>query len=142
MLLSVKFDKDQYSKWCENVNKEDTVDNKEKGKADIVAVPDTGASVDCSGVDILAIFGLRRRHLIPTKAILRTANRKALTVLGIIPVEIETMSADKETRVKAKIMLYVVEELRSTLISKVTLQNLDIISKYFPQPSPRGTMHE
>ena len=39
MLLSVKFDKDQYSKWCENVNKEDTVDNKAKGKTDIVAVP-------------------------------------------------------------------------------------------------------
>ena len=137
MLLSVKFDKDQYSKWCENVNKEDTVDNKEKGKGDIVAVPDTGASVDCSGVDILAIFGLRRRHLIPTKAILRTANRKALTVLGIIPVEIETMSADKETRVKVKAMWYVVEELRCTIISKVTLEDLDIISKYFPQPSPR-----
>ena len=50
--------------------------------------------------------------MIPTKAILRTANRKALTVLGIIPVEIETMSADKETQVKAKIMLYVIEELR------------------------------
>ena len=59
--------------------------------------------------------------MIPTNAILRTANRKALTVLGTIPVEIETMSADKETRVKAKLMLYVIEELKSTLISKVTL---------------------
>ena len=72
--------------------------------------------------------------MIPTKAILRTANIKALTVLGIIPVEIETMSADKETQVKAKIMLYVVEELRYTIISKVTLEDLDIILKYFPQP--------
>ena len=75
--------------------------------------------------------------MIPTKAILRTANIKVLTVLGIIPVEKETMSADKETQVKAKIMLYVVEELRYTIISKVTLEALDIILKYFPQPSPR-----
>ena len=95
MQLSVKFDKEKYSKWCMEVNKKDTVDNEEKVKTDIVAVPDTGASVDCSGVDILAIFGLRRRHLIPTKAILRTANIKALTVLGIIPVEVETI-VDKD----------------------------------------------
>ena len=58
MLLSVKFDKEQYSKWCVEVNKKDTVDNEEKVKTDIVAVPDTGASVDCSGVDILEILGL------------------------------------------------------------------------------------
>ena len=37
------------------------------------------------------MLGLRRRHLVPTKVILRTANMKALTVLGIIPVKVETI---------------------------------------------------
>ena len=58
------------------------------------------------------MFGIRRRHLFPTSVILRTANRKALTVLGIVLVEVETISADGETRVKGNTMLYVVEELK------------------------------
>ena len=53
MLLSIRFDQEQHSKLCVETNKKDTVDNEEKVKTDIVAVPDTGASVDCSGVDIL-----------------------------------------------------------------------------------------
>ena len=50
--------------------------------------------------------------MFPTSVILRTANRKALTVLGIVLVEVETISADGETRVKGNTMLYVVEELK------------------------------
>ena len=61
--------------------------------------------------------------------ILRTANRKALTVLGIVPVQVETISADRETRVKVNTMLYVVEELKCTFISNAILEDQDSIQK-------------
>ena len=60
-----------------------------------------------------------------------------MTVLGIVPVEVETISADRETRVKRNTILYVVEELKCTFISKATLEDLCCIPPYFPQPSPR-----
>ena len=137
MLLSIRFGHEQHSKLCVDTNKKDTVGNEEKVKTDIVAVPDTGASMDCSGMDILGMLGIKRRHLFPTSVILRTANRKVLTVLGIVPVQVETISADRETRVKVNTMLYVVEELKCTFISKATLEDLGSIQKYFPRPSPR-----
>ena len=75
--------------------------------------------------------------MFPTSVILRTANRKALTVLGIVPVQVETISADRETRVKVNTMLYVVEELKCTFISNAILEDQGSIQKYFPRPSPR-----
>ena len=56
MLLSIRFDQEQHSKLCVDTNKKDTVGNEEKVKTDIVAVPDTGASMDCSGMDILGML--------------------------------------------------------------------------------------
>ena len=137
MLISVRFAPEQHSKLCMDTNKKDTVANKENVKTDILAVPDTGASVNCTGVNILGILGIRKRHLFQTNVILRTANRKTMTVLGVVPVEIETMSADMETRVKTHTILYVVEELKSTFISKDTLTELGCIPSYFPMPPPR-----
>ena len=72
------------------------------------AIADTGASVDCSGIEILKMLGIGRRLLLPTTTILRTANKQRLTVLGAIPVTIATMSVDKETVVKERVLIYVV----------------------------------
>ena len=66
MEISVRFDQEQYRKLCMETNKKDTVDNEESVTTDILAVPDTGASVNCSGVDMLRILGLSKRHLFPT----------------------------------------------------------------------------
>ena len=57
--------------------------------------------------------------------------------MGLVPVIIGTMSADKETVVKEKFMFYVVKELQSIFLSKDTLVDMRIIPTYFPLPSPR-----
>ena len=85
----------------------------------------------------MRILGIRKRHLFKTNVILRSANRKAMNVLGIIPVEIESMSDNKETKVENKTIIYVVEELITTFISKDTLADLNCIPRYFTQSSPR-----
>ena len=46
--------------------------------------------------------------LLPTTTILHTTNKQRLTVLGAIPVTIATMSVDKETVVKERVLIYVV----------------------------------
>ena len=91
------------------------------------AIADTGASVDCSGIEILKMLGIGRRLLLPTTTILRTANKQRLTVLGAIPVTIATMSVDKETVVKERVLIYVVKELQSIFLSKDTLVEMIII---------------
>ena len=48
-------------------------------------------------------------------------------MLGLVPVIIGTMSADKETVVKEKVMFYVVKELQSIFLSKDTLVDMRII---------------
>ena len=101
------------------------------------AVADTGASVDCSGIEILKMMGIGRQLLLPTSTVLCTANKQRLTVLGLVPLIIGTMSADKETVVKEKVMFYVVKELQSIFLSKDTLVDMRIIPTYFPLLSPR-----
>ena len=71
-------------------------------KTDISAISDTGASVDCAGAKILRSLGIKRRQLFQTNVMLRTTNGKGMTVLGV-----ETRSVDRETKVKAKTLLYV-----------------------------------
>ena len=76
MLLSIRFDQEQHSKLCVDTNKKDTVGNEEKVKMDISAIPDTGASMDCAGAEILRSLGIKRRQLFQTNVMLRTANGK------------------------------------------------------------------
>ena len=68
------------------------------------AIADTGASVDCSGIEILKMLGIGRQMLLPTSTILHTANKQRLTVLGTVPVIISTKSVDKETVVKERVL--------------------------------------
>ena len=114
MDISVKFDPTH----CNTLRREhripeldtNTVDNQALFPArKTAAIADTGASVDCSGIEILKMLGIGKRALILTSSILRTANKQRLTVLGIIPVIVGTMSADKETVVKEQVMMHVVE---------------------------------
>ena len=86
-----------------------------------IAVADTGASVDCSGIDILKMLGIGSRVLLPTSTILRTANKQRLTVLGTIPVTVSTKSVDKETVVTERVLIYMVKELKSIFLNKDTL---------------------
>ena len=58
-------------------------------------------------------------------------------MLGLVPVIIGMMSADKETVVKEKVMFYVVKELQSIFLSKDTLVDMRLIPTYFPLLSQR-----
>ena len=142
MEISVKFDPTQ----CNTLRREhgmpeldtNTINNQALFPArKTIAVADTGASVDCSGIDILNMLGIGRRVLLPTSTILRTANKQILTVLGTIPVTVSTKSVDKETVVTERVLMYVVKELKSIFLSKDTLVEMSVIPPYFPMPPPR-----
>ena len=142
MDISVKFDQEH----CNLLRREhripeldtNTFDNQALFPArKTAAIADTGASVDCSGIDILKMLGIGRRALLPTSTILRTANKQRLTVLGTIPVTVSTKSVDKETVVTERVLIYVVKELRSIFLSKDTLVEMSVIPPYFPMPPPR-----
>ena len=57
------------------------------------AVGDTGASVCCSGTDVLRSMKVRQEDLIPTGVCLYAANRKKLTILGMLPVIVSSRRA-------------------------------------------------
>ena len=57
-----------------------------------------------------------------------TNNKHWLTVMGTVPVIISTKSVDKETVVKERVLIYVVNELQSIFISKYTLVGMEIVS--------------
>ena len=111
MDISVKFDPTH----CNTLRREhripeldtNTVDNQALFPArKTAAIADTGASVDCSGIEILKMLGIGKRALIPTSTILRTANKQRLTVLGTIPVTVSTKSVNKETVVMERVLIY------------------------------------
>ena len=61
------------------------------------AVGDTGATVCCSGPDIMEQLGLKVHELLATELSLFAANNKNLTVLGALPVMITAPTADGST---------------------------------------------
>merc|ERR1712215_508988 len=140
--ISVKFDPAQCNTLCREHGMPELDTNTINNQAffparKTIAVADTGASVDCSGIDILNMLGIGRRVLLPTSTILRTANKQILTVLGTIPVTVSTKSVDKETVVTERVLIYVVKELKSIFLSKDTLVEMSVIPPYFPMPPPR-----
>ena len=54
------------------------------------ATADTGATVCCAGSAMLKRLGVPAKHLLPTALELRAAYGVPLTVLGVIPVLINT----------------------------------------------------
>ena len=79
------------------------------------ATADTGATVCCAGsAAMLKRLGVPAKHLLPTALELRAANGVPLTVLGVIPVLINTDDSNVQTRE----LLYIVKELQSLFLSK------------------------
>ena len=100
------------------------------------AVADTGATVTCSGPDILATLGVQRRDLLPTDIRLFAVNKSRLQVLGVLPVTISLTSDDRHQQLPE--MLYIVKELSGMYLSKDILITLGSIPPSFPYPpSPR-----
>ena len=59
------------------------------------AVADTGASVDCSWIEMLKMMGIGRRLLLPSSTVLCTANKQRMTVMGLVPVIIGQGDAER-----------------------------------------------
>ena len=79
------------------------------------ATADTGATVCCAGSAMLKRLGVPAKHLLPTALELKAANGVPLTtVLGVIPVLINTDDSNVQTRE----LLYIVKELQSLFLSK------------------------
>ena len=103
------------------------------------SIADTGATVCCSGTDIMQDMGLTMKNLLPTNLTLFAANRKGLTVLGAVPVLITAKTVDGGQPVTTRDLLYIVEELTFMFLSRDALVNLGSISMSFPSiPNPRS----
>ena len=106
-------------------------------KIHTTAIGDTGATVCCTGIGMMKSLGLVREQLLPTNLTLVAANRKSLSVLGAVPILLEVMSVDGSTPIMIRDLMYVVEEIRHTYISRDALEGLGSVNKYFPLPPPR-----
>ena len=111
---------------------DDRVEKITTGHIDQESVADTGATVVCGGTGMMRELGLKKSELLPTSTTLFTADRKALTVLGAVPVNISAVCENVGT-VTTKQILYIVEELTSVFLSKDALSDMGIITKDFPR---------
>ena len=98
-------------------------------------VADTGCTVLCGGLDTMRKLKIPRSVLINSNITLYSADRRPLTVLGAIPVDITVRGNMNNT---TRQLLHIVSELSALFISKTCLQELRIISDSFPLPEQLG----
>ena len=84
---------------------------------------------------MLGKLGIKRTDLLSTNVDLYVADKRKLTILGVVPVVITAKKAFSMETVQTHEFMYVVEELRATFISKEKLQAMGAISEEFPQVS-------
>ena len=135
MVATYSVDREQYKNLSVVLNEgvmDDRVEKLTTGTVDRESVADTGATVVCGGTDMMQDLGLNMSELLPTSTTLFTADKKNLTVLGAVPVNISAVCENGGT-VPTKEILYVVEELTSVFLSKDALSNMGIIPKDFPR---------
>ena len=77
-------------------------------KTQAAGVADTGASVLCSGINLMRQLGLEERNLIKTSTIIRAANEEKLDVLGYIPVTMKMVGHPIKDSIQA---LYITRQL-------------------------------
>ena len=86
---------------------------------------DTGCTVLCGGLDVMRKLKMPRSALIGSDITLYAADRRPLTVLGAIPVDITVRGNMNNT---ARQLLHIVSELSALFISKSGLKELHIIT--------------
>ena len=96
-------------------------------------VADTGASVCCSGTDVLHSMGVTQQDLLQTDVCLYAANRKKLTILGMLPVIVSSKRVGTGELVETRQFLYIVEELGKLYVSREALQALGSVPLCFPE---------
>ena len=70
-------------------------------KTQSAGIADTGASVLCSGTNLMRQLGLEERNLIKTDTVVRAVNEAQLEVLGSIPVSMQVMGLQDKKKISA-----------------------------------------
>ena len=94
-------------------------------------VADTGATVLCSGVNMMRQLGLQEKNLIKTSTIIMAANEEKLDVLGYIPVTVKVVGHPNKLSTQA---LYITRQLKRLFISRTCLQELGCLPRSWPYP--------
>ena len=96
-------------------------------------VADTGASVCCSGTDMVHAMGVSRTDLLETDVCLYAAKRKKLNIIGVLPVLVSSRRVGTGELVETKQLLYIVEELGKFYLSREPSQTLGSNLSCFPE---------
>ena len=72
------------------------------------------------------------KNLQPTILTLFTANYKFLIVMGAMPIFISTHAVDGVTEVIVRDLMYIVEEIDTTFISRDALVDMGSVNVFFP----------
>ena len=102
------------------------------------AVADTGASVCCSGTDVLHSLGVDKKELLKTEVNLYAADRRKLILLGVLPVIVASRKVGSGELVEVRELLYIVEELGRLYVSREALAALGSIPGCFPEVPGQG----
>jgi hypothetical protein len=101
-------------------------------KTQSAGIADTGASVLCSGTNLMRQLGLEEKNLIKTGTVIRAANEAKLEVLGFIPVSVQVVGHQNKKSIQA---LYITNELKSLFISRTCLPDLGCLPRTCPYPA-------
>ena len=96
------------------------------------AVGDTGASICCTATADIAKLGLSEDRIFQSDLKLFAADKRRLPIRGYIPVNI-SIKAKNGSVVTTTELLYFVDGLKGTFLSKDALSQLRIIPKNFPE---------
>ena len=84
-------------------------------KTQSTGIADTGASMLCSGMNLMRQLGLDEHNLIPTKILIRAANDAKLSVIGMVPVTVQVVGYQGKRSTQA---LYITRELTKLFVSR------------------------
>ena len=100
-------------------------------KTQAPGIADTGASVLCSGTNLMRQLGLEEKNLIKTETIIRVANGVPLDVLGFVPVSVQVVGLPNKRSIQP---LYITRQLKTLFLSRLCLLDLGCLPKSWPYP--------
>ena len=104
------------------------------------ALPDTGAQMVVSGMDLVHKAGVTKRELFPVSSGIKAANSEGLKLIGGLLVTISAVGSDGITR-SGSHMCYISEHVNRLFLSKKACQNLGIIGENFPEVGSADNTH-
>jgi hypothetical protein len=103
-------------------------------KTHSAGIADTGASVLCSGTNLMRRLGLEEKNLCKTDMVIRAANEAKLEVLGFIPVSVRVVGHQTKKSIQA---LYITKQLKSLFLSRTCLLELGCLTRSWQYPAKK-----